>query len=45
MQATNRPMSLVASAMLIALSVLWGGSFISNRWAPDELDPFAVVSG
>ncbi len=45
MQSANRPMSLVAWGMLIALSVLWGGSFIFNRWALDELDPFAVVAG
>jgi drug/metabolite transporter (DMT)-like permease len=45
MQTANRPMSLVAWVMLIALSVLWGGSFIFNQWALDELDPFAVVAG
>jgi drug/metabolite transporter (DMT)-like permease len=45
MQTANRPMSLVAWGMLIALSVLWGGSFIFNRWALDELEPFTVVAG
>ena len=37
------PMGLAEWAMLIALSILWGGSFFFNELALDGLDPFTVV--
>ncbi|MGL4729487.1 MAG: DMT family transporter [Bosea sp. (in: a-proteobacteria)] len=42
--ATTAPrMSGLAWAMLIALSVLWGGSFLFAKVAVSELPPFTVV--
>jgi drug/metabolite transporter (DMT)-like permease len=43
--AVNRPMSLVEWAMLLTLSVLWGGSFFFNEVAVAELPVFTVVVG
>ncbi len=39
----NRPMSAAEWAMLLALSVLWGGSFFFNGVALRELPVFTVV--
>jgi drug/metabolite transporter (DMT)-like permease len=39
----NRPMGRREWAMLIALSVLWGGSFFFNALALKELPPFTIV--
>jgi drug/metabolite transporter (DMT)-like permease len=39
----NRPMGPREWAMLIALSVLWGGSFFFNAVAVKELPPFTIV--
>lgn len=41
----NRPMSVVEWAMLLALSVLWGGSFFFNGVALRELPVFTIVVG
>jgi drug/metabolite transporter (DMT)-like permease len=41
--AVNRPMHPREWAMLIALSVLWGGSFFFNGVAVKELPPFTIV--
>lgn len=44
-QTTARPMSAAQWAMLIGLSVLWGGSFFFNQIAVAELPVFSVVTG
>jgi drug/metabolite transporter (DMT)-like permease len=41
--ATNRPMTSIEWAMLIALSVLWGGSFFFTGVAVKELPPLTIV--
>ena len=43
--AIKQNMGLVEWAMLIALSVIWGGSFFFNRIAVAELPVFSVVTG
>jgi drug/metabolite transporter (DMT)-like permease len=43
--SVQRPMTVVEWAMLIALSVLWGGSFFFNGVAVRALPPFTVVFG
>jgi drug/metabolite transporter (DMT)-like permease len=43
--AVNRPMSLAEWAMLLTLSVLWGGSFFFNEVAVAALPVFTVVVG
>jgi drug/metabolite transporter (DMT)-like permease len=40
----NRTMTLREWAMLLALSVLWGGSFFFNGIAVKELPPFSIVT-
>lgn len=40
---TNKPMTALEWAMLVALSVLWGGSFFFNGIAVKELPTFTVV--
>lgn len=39
----NRSMSARAWALLLALSVIWGGSFIFNRFALNDFEPLTVV--
>ncbi|ABL70648.1 DMT family transporter [Paracoccus denitrificans] len=41
--ATNRPMTPLEWAMLLALSAVWGGSFFFNAVAVRELPVFTVV--
>jgi drug/metabolite transporter (DMT)-like permease len=41
--AVNRAMTPIEWAMLIALSVLWGGSFFFTGVAVKELPPFTIV--
>ena len=41
--AINRTMNLREWAMLLALSVLWGGSFFFTGIAVKELPPFTIV--
>jgi drug/metabolite transporter (DMT)-like permease len=41
----QRPMTSLEWAMLVALSVLWGGSFFFNGVAVRELPPLTVVTG
>ncbi len=41
--AVNRQMGLLEWAMLVALSVLWGGSFFFTGVAVKELPPFTIV--
>jgi drug/metabolite transporter (DMT)-like permease len=41
--AVNRQMNLLEWAMLVALSVLWGGSFFFTGVAVKELPPFTIV--
>jgi drug/metabolite transporter (DMT)-like permease len=41
--AANRPMNSLEWAMLLALSVLWGGSFFFTGIAVKELPPFTIV--
>lgn len=43
MSGTGKSMSLLEWTMLIALSVLWGGSFFFNGVAVQELPTFTVV--
>ncbi len=40
----NRTMSASEWAMLLSLSVLWGGSFFFTRVALSALPPFTLVS-
>lgn len=40
---TNRPMNLLEWAMLLTLSVLWGGSFFFVEVCVEELPPFTIV--
>ncbi|GJD30148.1 putative amino-acid metabolite efflux pump [Methylobacterium adhaesivum] len=42
--AVNRPMSGPEWAMLLGLSVLWGGSFFFTRVALDAVAPFTLVA-
>lgn len=42
-QATSRPMNAREWAMLIALSIVWGGSFFFNEIAIRQLPVFTVV--
>ncbi|MFN4208301.1 MAG: DMT family transporter, partial [Agrobacterium albertimagni] len=39
----NQSMSLTGWALLLALSVLWGGSFVFSKVALSELPPLTVV--
>lgn len=43
--AANRPMTLTEWAILLCLSLLWGGSFFFNAVAVRELPVFTVVVG
>lgn len=43
-QRVGRNMTSVEWALLIALSLLWGGSFFFNSVALNELPPFTVVA-
>lgn len=42
---TNRPMAGAEWAMLLALSLVWGGSFFFNEIALEALPPLTVVFG
>ncbi|MFZ5558558.1 MAG: DMT family transporter [Pseudomonadota bacterium] len=44
MKAVNSSMGLVEWSLLIALSVLWGGSFFFVEIAVDTLDPLTIVA-
>ena len=39
----NRSMSARSWALLLTLSVIWGGSFIFNRYALNDFEPLTVV--
>jgi drug/metabolite transporter (DMT)-like permease len=41
--STNRAMTVTEWAMLVALSILWGGSFFFTGVAVKELPPFTIV--
>lgn len=41
--AINKPMGLIEWALLTALSILWGGSFLFVGVAVDALPPFTIV--
>lgn len=45
MRNSIRPMGALEWALLIALSLLWGGSFFFGKVALSELQPFTVVLG
>ena len=42
---TNRPMGAIEWLLLIALSVLWGGTFLFAEIALEEVRPFTLVLG
>jgi drug/metabolite transporter (DMT)-like permease len=44
MKATQQSMNLLAWSLLLLLAVIWGGSYLSNRIALDEVPVFTTVA-